>query len=140
MSVGDIALTGTGDDDLDGLGDLGVAGHGHHGGVAERRVCLGRNAIGGHTGLAETHVVAADGLDRHAGALGHLDQCRTRCLRRTVVQAAQTLERGEPPQLVTATGHLERIDVERGELLALVGVQSRTGFAATFDRGSQFTH
>ncbi len=37
-----------------------------------------------------------------------------------VVQATQPLERGEPPQLVTTAGHLEGVDVERGEQLALV--------------------
>ena len=37
-----------------------------------------------------------------------------------VVQAAQPLQRGEPPDLVAAVRHLEGVDVERREDLALV--------------------
>ena len=97
-----------------------VARHGDHGRATERRKRLGGNAVGGDAALAESLVAAAHGLHRHAGSLGDLDARVARRGGGAVVQAAQPLQRGEPPQLVTAAGHLEGVDVERGEQLTLV--------------------
>ena len=71
------------------------------------------------TALAEPLVAAAHGLDRDTGR-SLTSICAAAGGRRgTVVQAAQPLQRGEPPDLVAAVRHLEGVDVERGEQLAL---------------------
>ena len=114
------ARTGTGDGDLDGLGHLGVACHGHDRRLVERRECLRRNPIRGNTGLAESFVTTTDGLHRDARPFHHLDRGTSGRRRGTVVQPTQPLERSESPQFVAAAGHLEGVDVERTELLALV--------------------
>ena len=72
--------------------------------------------------LAEARVVATHGLDGDV-TTGDLDLrgAERPCRSSAVVQAAQPAQRGEPPRLVAATGHLERVHVERGEDLTLVG-------------------
>jgi len=121
MAVGRDPRTGSGDGDLDGLGHLDLAGDGHDGGRLERRERLCRNAVGGDTALPEAVVTALDGFDRHAVAFADLDDRVSGRGGRSVVQTTQSLERREAPQLVTTAGHLEGVDVERAELLALVG-------------------
>ena len=125
VPVGHGVHAGAVDADLDGLGHLGGPGDRHDGRLAERRVRLCGNAVGGHTARAEALVVTRDGLDRHTRTRADLDRRRTGRRGRAVVQAAQPLEWGETPHLVAPGGHLEGVDIERGELLALVEVEHR---------------
>ena len=112
VPVGRRALTGPGDRDLDRLADLGVLVDGDDRRAVERRKRLGGNPVGGHPALAEPLVAAAHGLDRHAGAFGHVDVRAAGGRGGAVVQAAQPLQRGEPPDLVTSVRHLEGVDIE----------------------------
>ena len=91
--------------------------------------------------MAEALVVAADGLDGDTGAIGHLDQRRPARRCGSVVQAAQPAQRGESPDLVTAGGNLERVDVVGGEQLALVEIENRTRLRGALGRfGDTRTH
>ena len=69
---------------------------------------------------AESGVAALHGFHGHPGGVAHGDGGGAGRRRGAVVQAAQPAQRGEPPRLITAARHLERIDVERGERGALV--------------------
>ena len=122
VAVGDRAFARSGDGDLDRLGDLRcraptvtmVASLNDENACAATRSAgtppwpsrsSPRRTVSTVTpGCSETLIARAAGGRRGA-----------------VVQAAQPLERGEPPELVAAAGHLEGVDVEGGEQLALVG-------------------
>ena len=105
---------------LDRLGDLGVAPDGDQRRGVERRKRLGRNTVGGTPPWPSrssprrtvSTVHAGRSLTVIFGAAG--GSCRA------VVQAAQPLERGEPPDLVAAVRNLEGVHVEGGEQLSLV--------------------
>lgn len=79
------------------------------------------NAVGGHATVAKPFVPTSHGFGGDAGAFRDLDAggAGGRC--GPVVQTAEPPERCEPPDLVATAGHLERVDVERGEDLALIG-------------------
>ena len=123
VPVSHCALTGTGDLDLDGLGHLGVTRDGDDGGFVERREGLGRNTVGGYTALSEPFVAPSHVFDGDARAFGDLDGGGPGGRRGSVVQTPEPLQRCEAPDFVAAARHLECVDVERGEELALVGGQ-----------------
>ena len=112
VSVGRFALARPGDRDLDWLLARHVLRDGDDRGVVERGECLRGNAISRHTGLAETVVSALHCFDGDARTLRNLDGGAAGCLRGPVMQAAQPLERCEPPDLVTPVRHLEGVDIE----------------------------
>lgn len=122
VPVGGGAGAGTFDGDIDRFGDLGVTADGHQCRGVERRECLCRNPISGHPTLTEPLVAAAHLLGGYAVVRGDGDLGATGGVGRAVVQAAQPLERGEPPQFVAAVRHLERVNVEGGEQLPLFNV------------------
>ena len=71
--------------------------------------------------LTEPPVATADRFHGDAGLFRDADVRASGGWRGAVMQTAQSLERSEPPQFVTAAGHFESVDVEGGELLAHVG-------------------
>jgi hypothetical protein len=113
VAVADPALAVHGD--ADRLGEDRLLGDGDHAGLLERRVGLGGDAVHGGARPADPRVVAADGLD--GDALGGLD-VHLHALagggRGAVVQAAQPLQRGEPPLLLAAVRDREVRHVEGG--------------------------
>jgi hypothetical protein len=113
------ALAGTVERNLDRLLGRGTSCHGDDGRPVERREGLRGNPIGGYSGRTEPLVTAANGFHRHTRPVGDLDERASGRGRGAVVQPAQPLERGEPPQFVAAARHLEGVDVERCEQLAL---------------------
>ena len=85
-------------------------------------VALGGDAVRRHPAVADAGVVAGDPLDHDALAgSGDLDDRGAVERRGTVVQTAQSAQRGEPPVLLAATGDLERLDVVGREALARRG-------------------
>jgi hypothetical protein len=120
MAVRRRPLAGPGDHDVDRLPDLDVLADGDDRGAVERRKRLGRNPVGGHPALAEPFVAAAHGFHRHTWALTHVDARLAGRGSRAVMQAAQPPQRSEAPELVAAVRHLEGVDIERREQLALV--------------------
>ena len=74
-----------------------------------------RDPVGGNAALTEAGVVAADGLRLRAH---HLDGGVALERRGAVVQAPQAAQRREPPVLLAAAWHLERLDLVGGEPLA----------------------
>ena len=97
---------------------------------------MGRNAIGGYPAHPEAGIAPGDGFDRHTRLLTDADQRLTARCRRTVVQSTQPAQRREPPELVAPAGNLEGVDVERTELLTLVGAD---GIGVFSDTGHQPT-
>ncbi len=101
--------------DADRLGEDGLLRDGHDRGLLEGGVGLGGDTVRRGARLAEPRVVAVDGLDGdalggldsdlHAVAVGHGG---------AVVQAAQALQRGEPPLLLPAVRDGEVRHVEGG--------------------------
>ena len=112
MPVGHRALPRSGDGDVDLVRGLGVLVDCDDRRGVERRKRLSGNPVGGHPALPESLVAAAHLLDRHTGAFGDLDTGAAGGWGGAVVQAAQSTQRGEPPELVTAVRHLEGVDVE----------------------------
>ncbi len=136
VPVGHRTLAGAGDGDSDRLGDTGVALDGDQGCGVERRKCLRGNTVGWDAALAEPLIAAAQGLDPQARLLGDADLGFAGGPRRAVVQATQPAQRGEPPDFVAAVRDLERVHIERGEDLALVG----RGQGRALNRFSQVRH
>ncbi len=68
VPVGHRTRTGSGDRDLDRLGDLRVAGDGDDRRRVERREGLCGNPVSGHAALTESLVAATHGLHPHARA------------------------------------------------------------------------
>jgi len=120
MPVCHHSFAGTGDGDVDRLGDLPVPPNGDQRRRVEGRKRLCCNAITRNTALAQPPVAAAHGLGLHPGLFADTDPRSTRGRRGAVVQSAQPPQRGEPPELVAAVRNLEGVHVERREQLPLV--------------------
>ena len=120
MSVSRRALTGAGDRDLDRLPNLGVLADGDDRRAVERRERLGGNPVGWapRPGRAARRRGARFPPSRRGVRSRRCVRCRWHGAEPSCRPRSRR-KRGEPPDLVAAVRHLEGVDIERREDLAL---------------------